>query len=107
MGRRVSQATLAVLAVLLDDQTRGLYGLEIGKAAAVASGSLYPILDRLESVGWLEHEWEAGNPEELGRPRRKHYRLTGLGIREGCRELRSAQERLTPPSWRPLPEAWT
>lgn len=103
MSRRASQATLAVLAALLDDPTRDTYGLEIGRDAGVSSGSLYPILDRLESAGWIEHQWESGDPQSLGRPRRKQYRLTGLGIREGTRELVAAQARLTPRSWRPLP----
>lgn len=44
------------------------------------SGTVYPILLRLEQAGWLESEWETADPVLLSRPRRRLYRLTGLGI---------------------------
>jgi DNA-binding PadR family transcriptional regulator len=37
------------------------------------------MLARLEAAGWLSSEWEAIDPREAGRPRRRFYRLTASG----------------------------
>ena len=71
-------ATKRVLAVLLDDPGP-LYGLEICTKADLPSGTIHPILARLEKAGWLESEWEPADPHEQGRPRRRYYRLTDEG----------------------------
>lgn len=76
---RLSAQTLKVLSALLEAQGGELAGSEIGKAASLQSGTLYPILMRLEDAGWLLSRWEEGDPKELGRPRRRYYRITGLG----------------------------
>jgi PadR family transcriptional regulator PadR len=55
-----------------------MHGFAVAKAAARPTGSVYPILARLEQAGWLESDWETENPE-VGRPRRRFYRLTGDG----------------------------
>jgi PadR family transcriptional regulator len=72
---RVTDATLDVLEVLLsaDDE---LYGLKIAKAAGRPTGSVFPILARLEQLGWVVSEWESGDPAAKG-PRRRFYRLNG------------------------------
>jgi len=54
-------------------------GAEIARSTGLASGTLYPILFRLERSGWLSSHWEEINPSDVGRPRRRLYRLTGLG----------------------------
>ncbi len=48
-------------------------------STGVASGTLYPILIRLEREGVLSSEWEAADPGEIGRPRRRFYALTRTG----------------------------
>lgn len=58
----------------------GISGAEIGRMTNLASGTLYPILMRLEEAGWAESRWEVGDPHRLGRPRRRLYRITGVGI---------------------------
>ena len=84
LGFRVTDATLDVLEVLLegDDQ---LYGLKIARAAGRPTGSVFPILARLEQVGWVTSEWESSDPASRG-ARRRFYRLSGLGS-PGAREL--------------------
>jgi PadR family transcriptional regulator len=42
---------------------------------------MYPLLLRFEREGFLESEWERESSEDLGRPRRRLYRLTGAGVR--------------------------
>lgn len=72
---RMTLHTQLVLQVLMDDPTREMYGLEICAGAGLASGTIHPILARLEKVGWLESRWEQIDAREEGRPRRRYYRL--------------------------------
>jgi DNA-binding PadR family transcriptional regulator len=92
---------LKILRVLMDDPTAEHYGLEVGKAAGLAGGSLYPVLMRLEKAGLVVSGWEQTDPSEAGRPRRRMYRLTPGGAEYARRELRQAQQSLTPNQQRP------
>jgi PadR family transcriptional regulator PadR len=69
---------LAILAALWDGK---LYGLEILRRLesdsdlVISEGTVYPLLSRLKSLGFLKSEWvesDAGHP-------RKYYRLTPAG----------------------------
>jgi len=76
-----------VLRALLDHPTVPLYGLQISKQADLETGTLYPVMARLEAVGWVESSWE--DPElsvREGRPRRRYYQLT----RDGAEQARLA-----------------
>jgi PadR family transcriptional regulator, regulatory protein PadR len=89
---RLSVQTLKVLAALSGAKTE-LSGSEIARSTKLASGTLYPILLRLEQAGWVDSRWEEGDPHELGRPRRRFYAITGLGARNAqaaYREVRQA-----------------
>ena len=54
-------------------------GSQIVQETGLSSGTLYPILIRLEEAGWLESRWEGTAPQELRRPRRRLYLATELG----------------------------
>jgi PadR family transcriptional regulator, regulatory protein PadR len=82
--------TLLVLRAMLAEPTREMYGLEICKAAELPSGTIHPVLARLERYGWLESCWENIEPAEEGRPRRRYYRLST----EGADRARAALERI-------------
>src|SRR5688572_9627712 len=91
---RLSHQGLRVLKVFLDafsDDVRAeIVGIDVMRAARVSSGTLYPLLLRFEKAGLLTSRWEEGRPEELGRPRRRFYRLTPSGARlaeDALREL--------------------
>lgn len=71
--------TQLVLRALLEHPTRQRYGLELGQAAGLPSGTIHPILARLEAAGWLESSWEQVDPHQAGRPRRRYYLLTSDG----------------------------
>lgn len=71
-------ATCAVLQVLLDPNSQH-FGLKIAKATGLPTGSVYPILLRLQQAGWLEGEWESIDPAIEQRPRRRFYELTPHG----------------------------
>lgn len=72
-------STQLVLHALLQTPTEELYGLQIGEMAGLATGTVHPILARLERLGWLESHWEDVDPSAAGRPARRYYRLTGVG----------------------------
>lgn len=96
MGVRVlSRQTLAVLRVLLEAPADKHYGLQIGKAAQLRTGSLYPILARLEESGWVRGEWEMADPRDAGRPRRRYYTLTPTGHASARQELEQAMRELS------------
>ena len=81
---RLSHQGLKVLKVFLvtfhEDVRAELAGADIMKAARIQSGTLYPILLRLEHVGVLASRWEEERPQDLGRPRRRLYRITSSGV---------------------------
>jgi DNA-binding PadR family transcriptional regulator len=79
--------TQLVLRAMISDPSREMYGLEIGKAAQLASGTIHPILARLEGWGWLRSRWEDLDPHDAGRPRRRYYRLTPDGVVGAARAL--------------------
>jgi len=93
---RLTQQTLKVLGALMSGRVRELSGADIAKSAQLSSGTLYPILYRLEEFGWLDSRWEEGDPATLGRPRRRYYRINAVGarkVREVVRELTPSKGR--------------
>ena len=88
---RMTTALAKVVAALLHDPTAEHYGLELMRATGHPSGTLYPILVRLEGAGWVSTRWEEIDPTEAGRPPRRYYRLTAEGViaaRQALAELR-------------------
>lgn len=70
---KVTAATLDVLEVLLTGGDE-LYGLKIAKMIQRPSGSVVPILMRLEAAGWVTSQWEPEPAESRG-PRRRFYQI--------------------------------
>jgi PadR family transcriptional regulator, regulatory protein PadR len=77
---RMTIPTRLVLETLLENPDQELYGVEIGELATLRSGTVHPILARLEGVGWLTSRWEDIDPQVEGRPARRYYRLTADGV---------------------------
>ena len=73
---RITAATVDVLSVLLDTGEPA-WGLLVIKSSGRPAGSVYPILERLESSGWVTSSWE-DDPSRVG-PRRRYYELTAEG----------------------------
>jgi PadR family transcriptional regulator PadR len=100
---RMTIPTQLVLHALLTDPAKELYGLEIGAAAGLPSGTVHPILARLETVGWLTSRWEDIDPRTEGRPARRYYQLTPNGLALARAAL--ARASTARPAWlRPLGE---
>jgi len=90
---RMTLPTQSVLRFLLSDVSAERYGSEIGDAAGLASGTVHPILARLERAGWVTSRWEDIDPRAEGRPARRYYLLSA----EGAEQARDALAR----SYRP------
>jgi DNA-binding PadR family transcriptional regulator len=77
---RLSLQTLRVLEAFLEQPAGELSGADVHERTQLASGTLYPILLRLEAAGWFVSRWESVDPSSAGRPRRRLYRLTPNGL---------------------------
>lgn len=79
----MTRPTLLVLQTLLSDQSRHWYGLELCRETGLLSGTVYPIIARLEREGWVASRWEDPMLQEReGRPRRRYYWVTATGVAE-------------------------
>ena len=96
---RITGPTLKVLGALLSSGNVELSGAEISRATKLASGTLYPILFRLERAGWLESRWEDDDPKALGRPRRRFYHVTALGARNARAAVKDLERAFGRVAW--------
>ncbi|MEV5750497.1 helix-turn-helix transcriptional regulator [Actinoallomurus sp. NPDC052308] len=89
-GPRMTLQTMLVLNVMLADPAKRRFGLELCAETGQPSGTIYPILARLEQFGWIEGRKESP-AEHLaeGRRARYYYTLTD----EGAVRARAALER--------------
>lgn len=87
---RMTQATQQVLRALLLEPTREFYGGEISRAAGLPSGTITPILARLQNAGILRSRVEDVEPSTVGRPRRKFFSFTPDGAELARHELARA-----------------
>lgn len=90
-----------VLAALLADPTSECFARDIAAAAQLRSGTIYPVLARLENMRWVESGWEQLDTREV-RPARRCYRLTGAGVPQARAALAAARG---PTQWRWRPAA--
>lgn len=78
-SRTLSPAARRVLAALVPAGASGRHGYDLCREAQIKSGTLYPLLVRLEAQGYLAADWQAADVP--GRPPRHVYRLTAAGFR--------------------------
>lgn len=88
---RMSGPTLKALRQLVMAAPTAVAGADITRATQVAAGTLYPLLARLEAAGWIVGRWEDVDPRVVGRPRRRFYALTEVGMRRARAELDELQ----------------
>ena len=87
---RLSPETLRVLQSFVVRPTDWRYGYELSRETKLKSGTLYPILMRLEKYGLLEARWVA---TQDGVPPRHTYRLTPNGLELARTQLAEARPR--------------
>lgn len=91
---------LSILDVASSRGSDPFHGFELAKELAdaegarglTAHGTLYKALGRLAEQGLLDSEWE--DPDvgvREGRPRRRHYRITGEGERRLAQNRRATE----------------
>jgi len=70
-------------AIVLLAVSRGFrHGFDIMDASGLKSGTVYPILRRLEDAGMVRARWEpVTDARDAGRPPRRYYQLTGVGAK--------------------------
>lgn len=70
---RVTKPTIAILeAIANHDQP--IWGLALSKQVGLATGTVYPILERLTELGWVVSHWDTD--QTINGPRRKFYSMT-------------------------------
>ena len=99
--------TQMVLRQALTEPNREWYGLEMVQATGLPTGTVYPIITRLEQAGWIASRWEtAAEQAEEGqpRPRRRYYRVTEEGAENARLALAAAHANraTTPIPWNSL-----
>src|SRR6185369_4550536 len=78
-SKPLSLASVAVLKAIADG-TR--YGFDIMDATGLPSGTVYPILGRMEKAELVRATWESvGTARRDKRPPRRYYEISGAGAR--------------------------
>jgi PadR family transcriptional regulator PadR len=78
-GRPLSPAAVAVLQAIASGVK---HGFDIMDAAKLPSGTVYPILGRLERAGLLRSRWESPTiAQREKRPPRRYYEISAAGVR--------------------------
>src|SRR5690242_2462836 len=95
---RITTQTLNVLSALMSSKDE-ISGADIARETKLASGTLYPILMRLEKHKWIESRWEDGDPRKLGRPRRRLYQVTALGAKGAKAQFKEVKAMIGRPAW--------
>ncbi len=95
----MSGPTLKLLRLLLECPNGGLSGASISKVTGLGSGTMYPLLQRLEIAKWIEGEWEDVEPSKVGRPKRRFYKLTPAGQVEARKAFGEFQIMVGVPAW--------
>jgi DNA-binding PadR family transcriptional regulator len=67
-----------LLTAMLEAPRRWHYGYDLSKQTGLKSGTLYPLLMRLNKGGFLDSKWQ--EPQQPGKPPRHAYRLTAQGL---------------------------
>lgn len=92
---RMTQPTALILRSIAAGHA---YGFDVMDATGLPSGTVYPVLRRLEAADWLRSRWEEpADAHGQGRPARKIYTLTARGVAaldEADRRLDEARRRL-------------
>lgn len=85
----LSYAGLRLLNVFLAEVQLELCGADLIRLTKLPSGTVYPILIRFDKeYRLLSSRWENGDPIELGRPRKRLYKITPLGRRLAQEKLK-------------------
>jgi PadR family transcriptional regulator, regulatory protein PadR len=100
-GLRVTLTVARVLRVFLADPAEPRYGFDLMERTGMPSGSLYPVLARLDRAGWITGHREDLDPVAAGRPPRRYFTLTPEGERLARARVAQLAHEFAPPVPRP------
>ena len=83
-----SRQTHLLLTALLEQPRSWRHGYALAKETGLGSGTLYPLLMRLNDQGLLDARWQES--DQPGKPPRHMYRPTAAGLAL-ARELQAAE----------------
>lgn len=84
-SRPLSLATVRVLASIANGVR---HGFDIMDASDLPSGTVYPILARLEKAGLIRGRWEAAETAQRDkRPARRYYEISASGSKALARSV--------------------
>ena len=89
INRRVRKEFLVVLDIYVSNPFKKITGYEIMITTGLKSGTVYPMLLRMEKAGWLcseREEIDYSRPHR-NRPPRKFFRITNRGLKAGRKLL--------------------
>ncbi|MFW5415047.1 helix-turn-helix transcriptional regulator [Nocardiopsis sp. CNT-189] len=99
---KITTTTAAVLRAFLDDLDKPRYGFDLMRDTGLSSGTLYPILARLQRAGWLAAEFENIDEQAEGRPARRFYTMTPDGAERARLGLAELHQKI----WADGPVSW-
>lgn len=79
--RKLSLQALRILHFLYQNPGQDSCGADLTKKLDISSGTMYPILLKLEAKGFVSSKWETEDASLLGRPRKRLYSITGAGTK--------------------------
>lgn len=104
---RTPRLTLPTAMVLMAVSRQYRYGFDISDATGLPSGTVYPVLRRLEEAGLLRSRWEAEQHARAEqRPPRRYYAITGAGaavVREALDRYPNLKRMFDRPAGAPEP----
>ncbi len=87
-----------LIKIFLENPDQERYGFELMKITGMPSGSLYPLLAKLEAARWLATGRENIDARAEGRPARRFYRIEPAAIVPARQQLAELSERYRPPA---------
>jgi DNA-binding MarR family transcriptional regulator len=82
VGVRITGAFVRTVWFFADNAHQKYCGADIMRALGLPSGTVYPLLTRMVTSGWLTRELEEVDPKKVGRPAKRFYQLTPAGLKE-------------------------
>ena len=80
--------SLATVRVLVSIANGARYGFDIMDSSELPSGTVYPILSRLEKAGYIRGRWEpAETAQRDKRPTRRYYEISAAGSKALARSV--------------------
>lgn len=94
MGNRVTIPLLLVVREIAGRINGEHYCTAIARKTGLPTGTVGPILIRLQERGWLRSRRERISPKRLGRPARRYYYATRKGEAEMEKLLQASKHRI-------------